>query len=138
MKVLREIVRNTEMGIQSITNLMSYIENEDFKTMVTNQQDDLRNFYNRALNNLDCKEQEQAKSGFFEKTMLKAGVSMNAMFNNNLSHIAEMLIDGYIMGINSVQKCINELKKDGTDMPSIAGEIVDFYDKCIATLREYL
>ena len=138
MKVLREIVRNTEMGIQSITNLMSYIENEDFKTMVTNQQDDLRNFYNRALNNLDCKEQEQAKSGFFEKTMLKAGVSMNAMFNNNLSHIAEMLIDGYIMGINSVQKCINELKKDGTDMPSIAGEIIDFYDKCIATLREYL
>ena len=138
MKVLREIVRNTEMGIQSITNLMSYIENEDFKTMVTNQQDDLRNFYNRALNNLDCKEQEQAKSGFFEKTMLKAGVSMNAMFNNNLSHIAEMLIDGYIMGINSVQKCINELKKDGTNMPSIAGEIVDFYDKCIATLREYL
>ena len=138
MKVLREIVRNTEMGIQSITNLMSYIENEDFKTMVTNQQDDLRNFYTRALNNLDCKEQEQAKSGFFEKTMLKAGVSMNAMFNNNLSHIAEMLIDGYIMGINSVQKCINELKKDGTDMPSIAGEIVDFYDKCIATLREYL
>ena len=138
MKVLREIVRNSEMGIQSITNLMSYIENEDFKTMVTNQQDDLRNFYNRALNNLDCKEQEQAKSGFFEKTMLKAGVSMNAMFNNNLSHIAEMLIDGYIMGINSVQKCINELKKDGTDMPSIAGEIVDFYDKCIATLREYL
>ena len=138
MKVLREIVRNTEMGIQSITNLMSYIENEDFKTMVTNQQDDLRNFYNRALNNLDCKEQEQAKSGFFEKTMLKAGVSMNAMFNNNLSHIAEMLIDGYIMGINSVQKCINELKKDGTDMPSIAGEIVNFYDKCIATLREYL
>ncbi|MBO5654960.1 MAG: hypothetical protein J6S32_02885 [Clostridia bacterium] len=138
MKVLREIVRNTEMGIQSITNLMSYIENEDFKTMITNQQDDLRNFYNRALNNLDCKEQEQAKSGFFEKTMLKAGVSMNAMFNNNLSHIAEMLIDGYIMGINSVQKCINELKKDGTDMPSIAGEIVDFYDKCIATLREYL
>ncbi|MBO5777330.1 MAG: hypothetical protein J6R34_02655, partial [Clostridia bacterium] len=79
MKVLREIVRNTEMGIQSITNLMSYIENEDFKTMITNQQDDLRNFYNRALNNLDCKEQEQAKSGFFEKTMLKAGVSMNAM-----------------------------------------------------------
>lgn len=138
MKVIREIVRNTEMGIQSISNLMSHIENEDFKALVTNQQDDLRNFYNRALNSLDCDEQEQAKSGFFEKTMLKAGVSMNAMFNNNPSHIADMLIDGYIMGVNSVQKCINELKKDGREMPSIAGEIVDFYDKCIADLREYL
>ena len=138
MKVLREIVRNTEMGIQSITNLMSYIEHDEFRQLVMNQQDELRNFYNRALNDLDCKEQEQAKSGFFEKTMLKAGVNMNAMFNNNLSHIAEMLIDGYIMGVNSVQKCVNELKKDGTEMPSIAGEVIDFYDKCIATLREYI
>ena len=138
MKILREIVRNTEMGIQSIQNLMSYVENEEFRRLIMNQQDDLRNFYNRALNELDCSEQEQAKSGFFEKTMLKAGVSMNAMFNNNLSHIAEMLIDGYIMGVNSVQKCVNELKKDGTEMPSIAGEVIDFYDKCIATLREYI
>lgn len=138
MKIIREIVRNTEMGIQSITNLMSYIEHDEFRQLVMNQQDELRNFYNRALNDLDCKEQEQAKSGFFEKTMLKAGVNMNAMFNNNLSHIAEMLIDGYIMGVNSVQKCVNELKKDGTEMPSIAGEVIDFYDKCIATLREYI
>jgi hypothetical protein len=107
MKIFREIVRNTEMGIQSITNLMSYVENEDLRLLITNQQDGLRNFFNDALNQLDCEEQEQAKSGFFEKTMLKAGVSMNAMFNNNLSHIAEMLIDGYIMGINSVQKCVN-------------------------------
>ncbi len=138
MKIFREIVRNTEMGIQSITNLMSYVENEDLRRLIMNQQDDLRNFYNRALNELDCKEQEQAKSGFFEKTMLKAGVSMNAMFNNNLSHIAEMLIDGYIMGVNSVQKCVNEMKKDGTEMPSIAEEVLEYYDKCILELREYL
>ena len=138
MKILREIVRNTEMGIQSIQNLMSYVEHEEFRRLIMNQQDDLRNFYNRALNDLDCKEQEQAKSGFFEKTMLKMGVGMNAMFNSNLSHIAEMLIDGYIMGVNSVQKCVNELKKDCTEMPSIAGEVIDFYDKCIATLREYI
>ena len=138
MKIYREIVRNTEMGIQSIQNLMSHIEDEDFRRIVTEQQDGLRNFYNRALNQLDCDEQEQAKSGFFEKTMLKAGVSMNAMFNNNLSHLAEMLIDGYIMGVNSVQKCVNELKKDGTEMPSIAGEVIAFYDKCILALREYL
>ena len=138
MKILREIVRNTEMGIQSISNLMSHVENEDFRKVIMNQQDDLRNFYNRALNELDCDEQEQAKSGFFEKTMLKAGVSMNTMFNDSLSHIADMLIDGYNMGINSVQKCVNELKKDDTEMPSIASEILSFYEDCITDLREYL
>jgi hypothetical protein len=70
--------------------------------------------------------------------MLKAGVNMNAMFNNTSSHMASMLIGGYIMGIESVQKCVNEMKKDGTEMPSIAGEIVKFYDKCTKSLREFL
>ena len=100
MKIYREIVRNTEMGIQSISNLMSHIKDEEFRKIVTEQQDGLRNFYNEALNQLDCDEQEQAKSGFFEKTMLKAGVSMNTMFNDNLSHIADMLIDTHIVAVN--------------------------------------
>ena len=138
MKIFREIVRNTEMGIQSISNLMPYVEEEDFKKLILSQQETLREFYDKAICQLTCEEQEQAKSGFFEKTMLKAGVSMNTMFNDSLSHIADMLIDGYNMGINSVQKCVNELKKDGTEMPSIASEILSFYEDCITDLREYL
>ena len=138
MKIFREIVRNTEMGIQSISNLMPYVEEEDFKKLILSQQETLRGFYDKAICQLTCDEQEQAKSGIIEKTMLKAGVNMNAVFNNTSSHMASMLIDGYIMGVDSVQKCVNEMKKDGTEMPSIAVEIIKFYDKCIKALREYL
>ncbi len=138
MKIYREIVRNTEMGIQSISNLLGYAEEADFRRLILSQQDELKSFYDRALAELNCEEQEQAKSGIIEKTMLKAGVNMNAMFNNNSSHMASMLIDGYAMGIESVQKCINEMKKDGNEMPSLAGEIIKFYDKCVKALREFL
>lgn len=138
MKIFREIVRNTEMGIQSITNLLPYVEQENFKKTILSQQESLRSFYDRALSELSCDEQSEAKSGIIEKTMLKAGVNMNAVFNNTSSHMASMLIDGYTMGVDSVQKCVNELKKDGTEMPSIAGEIIRFYDKCIKALREFL
>ena len=138
MKIFREIVRNTEMGIQSISNLMPYVEEEDFKKLILSQQETLREFYDNAICKLSCEEQEQAKSGIIEKTMLKAGVNMSAVFNNTSSHMASMLIDGYIMGVDSVQKCVNEMKKDGTEMPSIAGEIIKFYDKCVKALREYL
>ena len=138
MKIFREIVKNTEIGIQSISNLMPYVEEEDFKKLILSQQETLRQLYDKAICQLTCEEQEQAKSGIIEKTMLKAGVNMSAVFNNTSSHMASMLIDGYIMGVNSVQKCVNEMKKDGTEMPSIAGEIIKFYDKCIKALREYL
>lgn len=138
MKIFREIVKNTDMGIQSITNLLPYCEEQGFKDLIMSQQAELRDFYSRALCELNCEEQDQAKSGVIEKTMLKAGVNMNAMFNNTSSHMASMLIDGYTMGVESVQKCVNEMKKDGTEMPSIASEIIKFYDKCSKALREYL
>lgn len=102
------------------------------------QKSALEEFNCRAKENMTCDEQEQAKGTKFQKTMLKAGVSVNAMLNNDPTHIADMLIEGYQMGINSVQKCINEIKKNGTEMPSIGDEIIKFYDKSIKALRTYL
>ncbi len=138
MKIMREIVRNTEMGIQSIDNLCPYIEDEGLKKLVLDQQKKLREIHDEADSSLSVEEREQAKSNIIQKTMLKAGVNMNAMFHSDASHVAEMLTEGYRMGIDSVQKCVNELKKDGTEMPSLASEILKFYDKSVKALREYL
>lgn len=138
MKIMREIVRNTEMGIQSIDNLCPYIEDEGLNKLVLDQQKKLREFHDEANLSLSCEEREQAKSNVIQKTMLKAGVNVNAMLHNDASHIAEMLTEGYRMGVDSVQKCVNELKKDGTEMPPLASDILKFYDKSVKALREYL
>ncbi len=138
MKIMREIVRNTEMGIQSIDNLCPYIEDENLKKLILEQQSKLRDFHDEADSTLNTEEREQAKSNIVQKTMLKAGVNMNAMFHNDSSHIAEMLTEGYRMGVDSVQKCVNELKREGTEMPSLASEVLKFYDKSVKALREYL
>lgn len=138
MKIMREIVRNTEMGIQSIDNLCPYIEDEGLKKLVLEQQKKLQEIHDEADSSLSFDEREQAKSNIIQKTLLKAGVNMNAMIHSDASHVAEMLTEGYRMGIDSVQKCVNEMKKDGTEMPSLAGETLKFYDKCVKALREFL
>lgn len=138
MKIFREMVRNTQMGIQSIDNLMGYIEDDRLKNAVLTQKEILDDFYVRSLSELGEDEKQQAKTGKMEQTMLKAGVHMNAMFNRDSTHIASMLIDGYNMGITSIQKCINELREDGSDAPLIAKDLMKTYDKNIKTLRTFL
>ena len=49
-----------------------------------------------------------------------------------------MLIDGYNMGITSVQKCINGLNRDGVEIPELASDLMKTYDKNIKALRAYL
>lgn len=138
MKIYREIVRNTAMGAQSIDNMMSYIECEKLKTLVLSQKESLEDFYQRAKAELGDNELDDAKTKPMQRMMLKAGVKMNAGFDNSSSHLSSMLIDGYNMGIESVQKCINELNRDGVDVPQLANELMKYYDKCIKALRPYL
>lgn len=126
------------MGAQSIDNILSYIECEKLKELILSQKDKMEEYYNLATHELGEQELDDAKTTPFKRMMLKAGVKMNAGFDNSNSHLASMLIDGYNMGIESVQKCINELNRDGVEVPQLAHDLMKTYDKNIKALREYL
>lgn len=138
MKIFREIVRNTAMGAQSIDNILAYIECDKLKNLVLSQKEVMEDFYQKAKQELGEDELDDAVTKPFQRMMLKAGVKMNAGFDNSNSHLASMLIDGYNMGIESVQKCINELSRDGVDVPPLAHDLMKTYDKNIKALRSYL
>ena len=138
MKIMKEIVRNTAMGAQSVDNIIDHIESEKLKNLLLKQKEVMEDFYQKASAELSEQELEDAKTNPMQQFMLKAGVKMNVGFNNSSSHIATMMIDGYNMGIESVQKCINELSRDGVEVPSLARDLMKVYDKDIKELREYL
>lgn len=138
MKLFREIVRNTAMGAQSIDNICPYIECDKLKNLVLSQKEVLEDFYQKAKAELGESELASAETNPVQRMMLKAGVKMNAGFDNSNSHIASMLIDGYNMGITSVQKCVNELNRTETELPDIAKDVMKTYDKFIKALRLYL
>ena len=138
MKIMREIVRNTAMGAQSIDNIIDYVESEKLKNILLSQKEVMEDFYQKAARELSEAELEDAKTNPVQRAMLKAGVKMNVGINNSSSHIASMMIDGYNMGIESVQKCINDLTKDGLEIPALATDLMKVYDKDIKALRVYL
>ena len=119
MKIYREILRNTAMGAQSIDNILCYVDSDKMKNLILSQKEVMEDFYQKAKQELSEKEVEEAQTNPIQRMMLKAGVKMNAGINNSCSHLASMLIDGYNMGIESVQKCINELKETGVDVPDL-------------------
>lgn len=138
MKIYREIIRNTAMGAQSIDNIIGYVECEKMRNLLLSQKEVMEDFYQKAKSELSEKEREEAMTNPMQRMMLKMGVKMNAGMNNSCSHIASMLIEGYDMGITSVQKCVNELTRDGVDIPSLATDLLKAYDKSIKALRAYL
>ena len=98
----------------------------------------MEDFYEKAKSELGEQELEDAQTNPIQRAMLKAGVKVNASFDNSNTHLASMLIDGYNMGITSVQKCINGLNRDGVEIPELASDLMKTYDKNIKALRAYL
>lgn len=138
MKIYREILRNTAMGAQSVDNIIDYVDCDKMKNLLLSQKEVMEDFYQKAKQELSEKEIADAQTNPVQRIMLKAGVKMNAGINSSCSHLASMMIDGYNMGIESVQKCINELEKDGVDVPDLAKDLMKTYDKNIKALRKYL
>ncbi len=138
MKILREAVRSTSMGIQAIDNVLPYVEDCALVKTIKEQKEILKSYGEKAREELTETEIAAAEGTKFSKTMLKAGASISAMMNNDTAHIAQMLIEGYETGIVSMQKCVNEMEKSNGEVPAIAKELIKTYDKHIKTLRSYL
>ena len=49
-----------------------------------------------------------------------------------------MLIEGYEMGVVSLQKCVNEMQKEHDEVPPSAKELLKLYDKNVRALRKFL
>lgn len=62
MKIFREMVRNTAMGVQSIEDMLDYIECDKLKNLVLSQKEVLEDFYQKAAGELGEKELEKRKN----------------------------------------------------------------------------
>ncbi|HKL94322.1 MAG TPA: hypothetical protein VJZ69_03465 [Clostridia bacterium] len=138
MRILEEVVKNTDMGIRAINNIRSYVEDEELMHTMLCQREELKRIQTEAESQLSEEELEECRSNKFQQMMLKAGVKMNAVFDKSNTNIAQMMIEGTNMGINSVQEEINEMNLKGEEIPPIATELISLYDKNINELRPFL
>lgn len=138
MKIYREMVRSISMGIRAIDNVMRYVENDALGETMKEQKKALEEYCSQAKSELSEKEVSEAEGSKFSQTMIKASSAISAMVNSDSSHLSRMLIEGYEMGIVSLQKCINEMQNKQKEVPAAAKELIKFYDKSIKTLRTYL
>ena len=117
---------------------MPYVEDKALAALMSEQKRGMCELMEEAKRGLTREEIAEAEGGKLGKTMLKASSKVNAMLNNDASHIARMLIEGYEMGVVSLQKCVNEMQKEHDEVPLSAKELLKLYDKNVRALRKFL
>lgn len=111
-EILAEIYRNCQLALESISDILPEIEDEGIKAEILRQHEEYEKICGRAACLARDKALELKEPNPMKKAMMWGSIKMNTLTDNSRAHIAEMMIQGTVMGITSLKTSLSELPKD--------------------------
>lgn len=130
-EALAEIYRNTQLALQSIANILPQVDDEETKNQLLAQHEEYEKFCAKASVIAKNKNIELKEPNPFKKAMMWGSIKMNTLGDNSRSHIAEMMVQGTVMGITALRSTASELALDGDD------EIIELLNELLAMEEDY-
>lgn len=137
-KLLREVQRNTELGMTAIDTILDKIGNDEFSLQLSKQSLHYSEIHNKALDQILQNEGDVYRGSQIADMMLKGSIHANTALNVSKEHLAEMMIQSSSRGITSMWKAIKHNQLATDEAVELAQELVDFEQENIRRLREYL
>ena len=138
-EALSEIYRNTQLAIQSIADILPETEDGEMRAELTSQHESYEHFSARAAilardMGIELKEPNPMK-----KMMMWGSIKMSTMKDNSRSHIAEMMVQGTVMGITALKATAGDLPADGNEaILQLLEEIIKKEEEFEKKWKEYL
>jgi len=136
--VYREIQRNTDMAMKAIEALNDKVSNDSLAMQISRQSLRYSEIYNEATKHLVESGVDSYRSSYIADAMLWSGVQYNTFLNASTGHIAEMMIKGSNNGIMEMEKVLKHNEGASESTKGLAMELIDFEQKNVKRLQDYL
>jgi len=138
--LLDRMYKNVKMGADSIINLMPKVQDERLRTEMTTELSELEKYSEQISKMLSDEGAEAKEENIVSRMSAKMGMAMNTMIDSTTSHIAEMMMEGYTMGITDMTKDIREYENTKASEASLklAREIVSFHERSFDKMKSFL
>ncbi len=130
-EALAEIYRNAQLALQSISNILPAVENEALKEELSRQHEAYEQFSAKASVIARDKGLELKEPNPMKKVMMWGSIKMSTLKDNSCAHIAEMMVQGTVMGITALRATQGDLPEEGNE------EILSLLDEMIAREEEF-
>jgi hypothetical protein len=139
-EALAEIYRNCALALQSISNILPETGNEKMRREIAAQHDEYEKISGRAAAIAKDKGIELKEPSPFKKAMMWGSIKMNTLTDNTAPHIAEMMLQGTLMGITALRKTESELPPDFADqeIKTLLRNFIDVEERFEKRLKTYL
>lgn len=136
--VLKEVQKNADMAMKAIDAISEKIDDDSLAVQLARENKKYSELYHKAADRLLTAGEAFYRGTAYQDMMLKGAVRANTLFNTSTSHMAELLIQGSNRGLTDMWKVINHNERAGEVSMEIARELMDFEEKNIERLKNYL
>ena len=138
-EMLNFIYQNSQMGVETLNQLIPMIDNEAFKKRIEAQLKEYEQIHEEAKKLLNRHGYDEKGIGALEKIMAYLMIDMKTLMDKSSSHIAEMQIQGSNMGIIDAVKRINQYEKEAEkEVTALMKRLLKFEENNVERLKEAL
>ena len=138
IKIYREIQRNADMAMKAIDTIAEKVDDEELSLQISRQSLKYSELHNEAVKQLIDAKTRPLQSSHLSDAVLKTGLRYNTMLNTSTSHLAELLIRENNNGILEMEKVLKANGEAGEKSTALAKQLIEFEEKSVRSLKEYL
>ena len=137
-QVLTDIYKTCKMGLESIAKLMPETKNRQMRQLMGTHLKEYQGFAARAAQYLAESGKAPEDAGFFEKIPSEVGMAVSRMMDDSDSKTAQMMINGYVMGVTELKKQQAEVTGLSENVVTLVSDMLSFQLQAINDMKQYL
>ena len=139
-EILAEIYRNARLALQSISNILPEVDDHETRLELERQHEEYERFSAKAAMIAKDRNIELKEPGPIKKAMMWGSIKMNTMTDNSRSHIAEMMVQGTVMGVTSLRASGSEIypSEDKDEIIDLLTEMIKAEEEFEKKWKEFL
>ena len=124
-EILAEIYRNAQLALQSISDILPAVNDSQVKNELLAQHEEYEKFSARAAMLARDRDILLKEPGMFKKAMMWGSIKMSSLSDNSRSHIADMMLQGTVMGISALRTTASDyVAEDEDEILSLLREMI--------------
>lgn len=138
IKLLKECDAGIKMGISSIDDILEYVGDERLKNLLSGSKDQHIKLQDELAELLQRYHDDGKEPNPIAKGMAAIKTNVKLAFNESDHTIADLMTEGYNMGIKSLSKYLNQYKAADEDSKDITKRIINIEERLVKDIREFL
>ena len=137
-KAITDVYKNAHIALQSISDLIPEVDNDEIRNELQEEYEGYEKLIGEISTFMRDNGVEPKDVNPLKKAMLWSSIKMKTLFNNSKNQVAEMMINGTVMGINELTAMKNEGSNLDKGVLDLVEKLLDLEEQYQERLKKYL